>query len=439
MCRSVLLGPLCRGTAALLPDEVQDALAVRRFDAPFHQDHATGPRQGAVFDCIGHKLMQHQTKGRSEIDRQYEWLAFHTIAKGVFEGIRRDQLAHEFRQIGAFPVRIAQQTVCACQGFKPALKARNEFFGGGMRAHRLMSDRPSNGKRIFQAVPEVALKHALAFLPRFPISDVADALECKLPTVESFELHDSLDRQNSSVLRPIQELAAPKSFLTQLGRHFCEGGSRHLGLQKLFLASANSLLARIAVQFLAAAIPFEDTAVEFPYENWCSRKLDKAFLAKQLAFAFAQRLLHMTPLCNIDECDDDTVDLVIDGTVRTHAHVVPKIVATTDFLPYRHQVGQHFPGVQDQFVIFELMGEITDRPTFVVWRDAEQIGRPLGEALYAQSGIEKQRAEIGRCQKVLQVAVSARNRLQLQLQLGVDGLQLLVDRLKFLLAGFQFL
>ena len=100
---------------------------------------------------------------------------------------------------------------------------------------------------------------------------------------------------------------------------------------------------------------------------------------------------------------------------------------------------EHRWRVLDQVVVFELMGEIRDRPALVGRRDAEQIGDPVGEALDAQARIEEQRAEIGRRHQVLQVAVGARDRLELQLQLAVDGLQLLVDRLQLFLAGLQLL
>jgi hypothetical protein len=94
-----------------------------------------------------------------------------------------------------FPIRLAQQTVCAGQGRQPAVKARNEFFAAGMRAHRLVCDRLNDRKRVLDRVRQVA------------------------------------------------------------------------------------------VHLLTAAIPFDDTAVEFPYENGRSRKLHQTFLLTQLAFA----------------------------------------------------------------------------------------------------------------------------------------------------------
>src|SRR5215471_21472448 len=107
----------------------------------------------------------------------------------------------------------------------------------------------------------------------------------------------------------MHKLAGPNPFITQRVRHFFEGRSRHLGLEKLLLALAYRLLRRIAIQLLAAAIPFENAAAGFPHENGHSSKLYQAFLLTQLALAFAQRLLHMTPLGNVDECDDDAIDL----------------------------------------------------------------------------------------------------------------------------------
>ena len=85
------------------------------------------------------------------------------------------------------------------------------------------------------------------------------------------------------------------------------------------------------------------------------------------------------------------------------------------------------------------MGEIGDRPPFVGLRDAEQVGDPFGEPLDAQRRNPEtacrcrspRRGSAGRC--------AARDRLELELQFGVDGLKLLVDRLQLLLAGLQLL
>src|SRR5215510_11920750 len=149
----------------------------------------------------------------------------------------------------------------------------------------------------------------------------------------------------------MQELADPKSFLTQLVCHCFERGSGDLRLEKLLPALAYRLLRRIAIQLLAAPIPFENAAAGFPYENRHSCKLYQAFLLAQLALAFAQRLLHMTPFRDIDKCDDDAIDLVIDGPVRPHAHVVPEIVSATDLPTNRHEIRQHLSHVLDQLII----------------------------------------------------------------------------------------
>jgi hypothetical protein len=46
-------------------------------------------------------------------------------------------------------------------------------------------------------------------------------------------------------------------------------------------------------------------------------------------------------------------EFCIDGPVRTHAYVEPLIITTMELLADGHQVGQHFPDVLDQFIIFE--------------------------------------------------------------------------------------
>jgi hypothetical protein len=143
----------------------------------------------------------------------------------------------------------------------------------------------------------------------------------------------------------MRELAVPNPFLAQLDHHFSE---RRSGLKKppCSYLSPPRACSRIAPRS-HDSIREENHADEFPHENGYSRKVQQAFLLTQLALALPQRLLHMAPLRDIDECDDDAIDLVIDGPVRTDAHVVPPISAALDFPPNGCQVREHLPAVDD--------------------------------------------------------------------------------------------
>ena len=102
-------------------------------------------------------------------------------------------------------------------------------------------------------------------------------------------------------------------------------------------------------------------------------------------------------------------------------------------------MSEHRPRILHEVIVLQLVRKIGDRAAFVGLGDAEQLGDAFGEALDAQAGVEKKRGEIGCRNQVLQIAVRARDRFQLQLQLSVDNPQFLVNRVQLLLAGCQLL
>ena len=147
----------------------------------------------------------------------------------------------------------------------------------------------------------------------------------------------------------------------------------------------------------------------------------------------------MAPVGGVDEGQHDAVDLVVDGAIGPQPNLEPAILPAANFALDRHQVGQHRLRVMDQGLVFQPVREIGDRPALVARGDAEQLGHLLREPLDAQARVEKQGPEIGRRHQVLQVAMRARDQFELPLQLAVHGLQLFIDRLQFLLAGFELL
>jgi hypothetical protein len=171
--------------------------------------------------------------------------------------------------------------------------------------------------------------------------------------------------------------------------------------QQLFVLLAEGLLARIAVKLLAPAVPVDDAAVEIPHENRVAREFDQMLLLAEPPLAFPQLLLDLVALGNIDEGEHHAVDLVIDRAVGPQAHVVPAPAAAADFAPDRGEIGKHRAGMLDQVLVLELMGKVGDRPALVGQRDAEQIGHTVGETFDAQTGIEEQRADLGRRSEIL--------------------------------------
>jgi hypothetical protein len=121
------------------------------------------------------------------------------------------------------------------------------------------------------------------------------------------------------------------------------------------------------------------------------------------------------------------------------SRIVPAAVAAADLATDRGELCKNRSRILDEIVVFELMGKIGDRPPLVGLGNAEQVGNAISEPVDAKTGIEKQRADVGRRHEVLQIAVGAGDRLELELELAVDRLKLFVDRLQLFLAGFELL
>jgi hypothetical protein len=205
-------------------------------------------------------------------------------------------------------------------------------------AYRLARDRLNNGEHILEAICQIAIEHVLAIVPRLPVGDVARAFEHEMTTTQRFQLQSGVYGQGPLNFRMVHEFAAPNPFCPQFVREFCERGPRHLGPKKHFLSPAQCLLPRVAVELLAAPIPFDDAAIQFPHENGRSRKLNPAFLLLALTLAIAQGLLRIKPVGYTDKCNHDTVDLVIDGPRSARTLCPP----ARSGLPYSDDVvGRH--------------------------------------------------------------------------------------------------
>ena len=101
--------------------------------------------------------------------------------------------------------------------------------------------------------------------------------------------------------------------------------------------------------------------------------------------------------------------------------------------------GQHLAGVRAQFRIGRDGGEIGEGPADVARDNVELRLHRWREETDLQVHIQKQRADIGAVQHILQIVRGQPLAFQGFLQLAVQRGQFLVERLQFLLRGQQFL
>ena len=85
------------------------------------------------------------------------------------------------------------------------------------------------------------------------------------------------------------------------------------------------------------------------------------------------------------------------------------------------------------------MREVANRPPPVGGQDVDHFTYPGCKSLDAQPAVEEEGADLGGPQQVFQFLVCFGDLLQLVLQIVVDGLQFLVERLQLFFTGFQLL
>ncbi len=102
-------------------------------------------------------------------------------------------------------------------------------------------------------------------------------------------------------------------------------------------------------------------------------------------------------------------------------------------------VAEHLAAVVDQAVVAQVRGQVAQRAADVAGDQLHQLPRRLRVALHLKLLAQEDHRHVGVVQEVLHVVGRARKILHLGLQLGVHGGKLFVERLHFLLGGFQFL
>ena len=89
-------------------------------------------------------------------------------------------------------------------------------------------------------------------------------------------------------------------------------------------------------------------------------------------------------------------------------------------------------------VVQEVVVDVRELTAAIDRQQAEDIARPWREHFDARGSIEKDRADLGGVDQVVNVVVGLNLLLYFDLQLLVDRTQFLVQRLQLLLACFQF-
>ena len=118
-----------------------------------------------------------------------------------------------------------------------------------------------------------------------------------------------------------------------------------------------------------------------------------------------QLFLGFFALCDINEVQDHAIDPVLPRAIGNDAHeeILAALVAHLAF--DWNQIVEDALGVLRQAGIVDLAGEIRERPADVAREDVEQFLDSRGESLDPQLAIQKNRADIGRSDEILQVAV----------------------------------
>ena len=156
-----------------------------------------------------------------------------------------------------------------------------------------------------------------------------------------------------------------------------------------------------------------------------------------LSLCYPQLICRVSPLGGISECDDDAIDPVILGTVRQYATDVPGTALGFD-LPFDRCEGpQHCSCIDEKIAVGSQRIEVGKRPPNVAGNNTEQRLGGGREEADIEVGIEEERRNIGAVQDVLQIIGGRALALQRFLELAVEGSQLLVERLQFLLRRQQ--
>ena len=160
-------------------------------------------------------------------------------------------------------------------------------------------------------------------------------------------------------------------------------GGAILGGEQTVEAVADDLVGAVAEDSFRAGVPGVDaTRVVHREDGVIEGAVDEeaeAFLAGGAAE------LGLAARGHVLEHQDDAVDAIVDGAVRTDPHHVPAAVDRLDFPVDAVQLAQHLVHVAIDLVVAQAMGDIRKRPADVGMEHVEEVAGARRRQLHAQS------------------------------------------------------
>ena len=153
----------------------------------------------------------------------------------------------------------------------------------------------------------------------------------------------------------------------------------------------------------------------------------------RLPLGGGQRIRRAPSLRHVLESDDDAFGLLVAGPIGQYPPDEPIAALTLDF-PLDRRLGlQDLPRVGLQSLVGGQRFQVRQRAPDVAGNDVEQrLGRRREEA-DVEAGVEEDRRDVGAVEDVLQIVRGRALPIERLLQLAVEGVQFLVERLQLLL------
>ncbi len=144
-------------------------------------------------------------------------------------------------------------------------------------------------------------------------------------------------------------------------------------------------------------------------------------------------------LGNVGEGDDDALDPVVLRAVGQDAPQIPCPSVAFDLAAEGLGIRQHRRSIDEEILVVGTAGEIGERPSDVGRDDAEMRSHRRREEPDVQLAVQEDRRDLGAVEDILQIVGGDALLLDGFVQLAVEGGQLLIERLKLFLRGFQLL
>ena len=159
----------------------------------------------------------------------------------------------------------------------------------------------------------------------------------------------------------------------------------------------------------------------------------------RLSLGGAERIRRAPPFGHVFIGDDDAFGLLVAGAIGHDPAYEPVTALTLDFPLERRLTLEDCLGVVQESVVGRERLEIRERAAHVARNYIEERFRRRREEADVEARVEENRCDVGAVKDVLQIVRGRALPLERFLQLAVEGVQFLVERLKLLLGGEQLL